>query len=407
MGHGHDHSHAHDPQTYYLEQLCTIGIVGAFGAVAVMLWYQQLLKGMLAPWFHVFVMIGGATLLVLVGIRAVALWFSVEQAGTGHDHGHSHDCCHDHDHGNDHGHEHQHDHHHQHEHSHDCGHDHGHHHQHEHSHDCGHDHGHHHQHEHSHEHGHDHGHEAGVEQEQAITASAPAPRELAITTAPHSHAPAPAPAHDHGHDHAHGWSPWRYMVLLLPVVLYLMDLPGPGFSSDYVETRLSHMQVEDTGLWGIDLPARGATSIALMQAPAGQGPLQATALLATLLQRDEKPIPLEFQELKNAAFLPAQRQYYDGKIGRLLGQYVKGSSDSTCSLVRIKMQCCAADAQPLNVVIISPVKLSGFEPLQWVEIEGRIQFRKRRDHAEEYLPVLQIDGPHKITPANPPKNPYI
>jgi hypothetical protein len=206
------------------------------------------------------------------------------------------------------------------------------------------------------------------------------------------------------------------MVLLLPVVLYFMDLPGPGFSADYVETRLSHMQVEDTKLW-TDLPTRGATAFSLLEAPAGQGPLQAPAVLFALFPPAEKPIPLEFQDLKIAAFLPAQRTYYDGKIGRILGQYVRGSTDNTCSLVRIKMQCCAADAQPLNVVIISPVKLSDVEALRqleslpldkrWVEIEGRIQFRKRSGHADEYLPVLQIDGPHKITPAQPPKNPYI
>lgn len=379
MGHSQDHSHAHDPQTYYLEQLCTIGIVGAFGAVTIMLWYQNLLSLLLVGWMHIFVMIGGATLLVLVGIRAVSLWVSVDRsAAHHHDHEHTHDGCH--------GHDHAHHHHHDHEHSHDCGHDHA------------------------------HEHAAGHE---AITAP-PAPPEVAVTTTPPAHSHDSAASHEHAHDdcgHDHGWSPWRYMVLLLPVVLYFMDLPGQGFSANYAENRIANMQVEDTNLWGTDLPARSATSIALVQAPAGQGPVQAAALLVPLFYRDEKPIPLEFQDLKVAAFLPAQRALYDGKIGRLLGQYVRGATDNTCSLVRFKMQCCAADAQPLNVVIISPVKLSDVEALRqlealplerrWVEIEGRIQFRPRRNHAEEYLPVLQIDGPHKITPANPPKNPYI
>ena len=108
----------------------------------------------------------------------------------------------------------------------------------------------------------------------------------------------------------------------------------------------------------------------------------------------------------DSAFLPAQRALYEGRTGRLLGQFVPGNTPNTGSLVRVKMQCCAADAQPLNVVVIAPEPLTGLKPLQWVEIEGRIQFRKRRDH-DEYLPVLQIKGRDQITPAEPPKNPYL
>ena len=33
---GHDHSHD-DPKSYFVEQLCTIGICGAMGAVAVLM----------------------------------------------------------------------------------------------------------------------------------------------------------------------------------------------------------------------------------------------------------------------------------------------------------------------------------------------------------------------------------
>src|ERR1700730_5171613 len=49
--------------------------------------------------------------------------------------------------------------------------------------------------------------------------------------------------HDHGHDHQHGqdhthehaheghdhdWAPWRYVVLLLPIMLFLLGLPNKG-----------------------------------------------------------------------------------------------------------------------------------------------------------------------------------
>jgi hypothetical protein len=38
--------------------------------------------------------------------------------------------------------------------------------------------------------------------------------------------PIVAPVHNHDHDHDHGWAPWRYVVLLVPLMLYLLGLPS-------------------------------------------------------------------------------------------------------------------------------------------------------------------------------------
>lgn len=119
----HTHSHG-DRNTYYLDQLFTIAVCGALGGVAIMLYRNGTLKLMLAEKFFLSTLIGGITLLVLVLIRAVAVWRSVDQPAAAHPHEHHH---HDHEH---------------------CGHDHG---------EC--DHGH--EHGHDHDHGHDHGHEHG------------------------------------------------------------------------------------------------------------------------------------------------------------------------------------------------------------------------------------------------------
>src|SRR5438093_343377 len=37
--------------------------------------------------------------------------------------------------------------------------------------------------------------------------------------------------HDHVYDHDHGWAPWRLVLLLLPVVLFLLGLPKEGFNT--------------------------------------------------------------------------------------------------------------------------------------------------------------------------------
>src|SRR5215469_13082673 len=154
----HDHSHG-DRNAYYLNQLFTIAVCGALGGVAVMLWQSGTLRFMVVERFWLPTLLGGIALLVLVLIRAVALWRSVDEPAAAHSHDHEH-----------------------------CGH----------SHDCDHDHHHDHDHDHDHHHDHNHGHSHGS-------------------------------ADDHGHDH--GWAPWRYVVLLLPVVLYFLNLPNQGFSA--------------------------------------------------------------------------------------------------------------------------------------------------------------------------------
>ena len=83
MAHGHDHHHD-DPAAYYWEQLSTIGICGAFGVVCVLLWMhsyvwaqdgqQSMLKLFLAPRFHIWVLLGGIGLLLLVAVQLAVKW---------------------------------------------------------------------------------------------------------------------------------------------------------------------------------------------------------------------------------------------------------------------------------------------------------------------------------------------
>jgi hypothetical protein len=64
----HAHDHRHDPSTYYLEQLFTIAVCGALGVVAVLLWYTDKARLILHPKFHSWLLVGGLTLLTLVGV---------------------------------------------------------------------------------------------------------------------------------------------------------------------------------------------------------------------------------------------------------------------------------------------------------------------------------------------------
>jgi uncharacterized membrane protein YcgQ (UPF0703/DUF1980 family) len=186
MTHDHDHHHHHDANTYYLEQIFTIGACGALAGVFVLDWYSGKLGFFIKDKYFLLVLTGALLLLALVVVRAVAVWFSVEEPQLAPVGEHTHDHDHDHEHG----------HHHHHDHG-DC--DHGH---------C---------------HDHDHGHEHAPAGEAVATAP------LTVSAAPPTHDHGHDHGHSHGHDHSHGWAPWRYVVLLLPVALYFL-MPAEGLS---------------------------------------------------------------------------------------------------------------------------------------------------------------------------------
>ena len=59
------HDHPPDPKTYYVEQMCMIGICGSLGGVAVMLYVRNLYY-FLVPNFQIAALVGGIGLLIVV-----------------------------------------------------------------------------------------------------------------------------------------------------------------------------------------------------------------------------------------------------------------------------------------------------------------------------------------------------
>jgi hypothetical protein len=338
-----------------MEQLFTIAICGALGGVAVMLWYTDKLGLMLHPKFHIWVLLGGIALLALVVVRAVALWFEVDEAKDAidpvHDHDHDHACC-----GHDHGHHHDHDHDHAHDHDH-----------HDHDHGCC-----------DHDHGHEHGIQAGKE---GVTAGVP------LTSLPPAAPPAHEHSHEHSHDHTHshdhghdhGWAPWRYVVLILPVVLYFLNIPDQGFRThaDFI----------------------------------GDGALVAPGNVASTGTAN-----VGFQQLEQASLSPDSRDHYEGKTVSLTGQYLP-RDPTTFQLIRYKISCCAADAVPLGAVIMVDPNATAKLDIdrlrgQWVKVTGRVHFFNRPG-TNEYKTALilypsadqGLDKLVEIVP--PPANPFL
>jgi hypothetical protein len=176
MAHDHHHHHGESARDYFTEQLLTILVCGLFGFVAIQMYRERpdgtrMLQYILAPQFHLPVLIGGIAVLALVVVRAVAVWREAGEVRA-HDHAHHHEHAHDHAH-----------HHHDHEHGEHC--------------------------DHEHEHGHEHHH--------------------------HHHHPAPAHAHDdHGHSHDLAWVFTRMLILVFPIALFFMGVPNAGYSQERI-----------------------------------------------------------------------------------------------------------------------------------------------------------------------------
>ncbi len=70
----HNHAGCQSPRDYFTEQLLTILVCGGLGFVAVQLYMNDMLKHILAPQFHLPVLIGGIGVFVLVALRALSVW---------------------------------------------------------------------------------------------------------------------------------------------------------------------------------------------------------------------------------------------------------------------------------------------------------------------------------------------
>ncbi len=332
--HDHTHAHDHDGDTYYLDQICMVGISGAFGAICLALYImnatapdnaQTMLGLLLGPQFHLFVLGSGIALVLVAGIRGLTLWRQAARPAHTHDHDHAHDHHHDHAHG-------------------DCGHEHA---------VCDHDHAHHHEHGPAHHH---HDHEAA--------------------------------------DHDHGWAPWRYVLLLVPIILFLLGLPnkGPQAVAKSVHLDMTHELAAYAGM--------------VASAPMTEG--QLASWLAALYLADGEATEVAYKDLESFAGSETKRAEMKGKTVRVRGQFSPSpGSEHFFSLVRFRIQCCGADAIRLDVPMMSREPLSANSDLKmnaWVKVTGVVDFQTVGGHMKT---VLRVPDARALQKCDPDNNPYI
>ena len=121
-----------------------------------------------------------------------------------------------------------------------------------------------------------------------------------------------------------------------------------------------------------------------------------------------------FTELEAAAMHPDQRQFYDGKRVSVVGRY--SGNERELRLTRYRINCCAADAQPINVLfIVAPTSKETLPVKQlenkWVRVIGQIRFVERSPGnfgtALLIVPNERESLSDLVKVVDPPANPYV
>lgn len=216
----------------------------------------------------------------------------------------------------------------------------------------------------------------------------------------HDHVHDECCGHEHNHDHAHGhdhpWAPWRYVVLLIPIILFMLGLPNKPPKA--------------TAGAGADMLARqeAAGYVTLV---AGGVDLWQTLLVTHVLggeaAESTSAFPLDFKTLESLAANPGAREDWKGKMIRVKGQYAPLST-RVFELVRYRIQCCAGDAVAYRVPVGCKEEVKDVKPNSWVEVTGRIDFRKRSPTSDSYMTVLMAPSRAAVNDRIPPDlNPYL
>ena len=377
--HAHDHHH-HEGDSYFIDQLCMVGLSAAFGAICLCLWFWQtsMLRLMLGEQFHLYVMLSGFVLVGLALVRGAILWRQSRDPRFVHSHSHDH-----------------------------------------------------------HDHVHDH---SQVAHDKAMhLAVVPGSTHQHNAGCSHEHAPGETCAHEqhahggHAHhhhdheeaDHDHGWAPWRYVVILVPIILFLLGLPSKlppiqaatridGLSADVEQYPRAHGFVEQPGSSGsvnllAELTPETHMKLLLLRSIAfgGDAMTQLVHAGAALSPVEAgKGEYVDYKLLESLAGQPERRRSWKGKVVEVRGQFAPyPGTDQIFMLARYKISCCANDRIQLNVPMVSRESIRGIATSDWIKVTGRIDFREGRNGS--YYTVVLISKASNVVKCEPDTNPYI
>lgn len=241
--------------------------------------------------------------------------------------------------------------------------------------DC---HAHDHDHLHAHDDGHDHSHEHGQDGSHA-----------------HGHTHAHGHHHHHhghGHDdHDHGWAPWRYVVLMVPVILFVLGLPNkaPAVVIPTGDVQIEHL-----------VDARAAATFVSL-APEPFAPVMSAATL--LHVPEDTPMNIPFRRLFDSQGKADERDLFKNKFVMIKGKFRgQPGSDKVGYVARFLRQCCSADMIQITIPIVSKQSMAKIADDSWVIVRGRVDYQ-----ANGALRVIVPTERYIQTLSRPDESPFI
>ena len=184
------------------------------------------------------------------------------------------------------------------------------------------------------------------------------------------------------------------LVLFLPLVGAALVSPD-GFGASFVRNR------------EVSRPP-GAPPIALAAPPPVSQVTAANDNKSQYLKTDTAGrVKAELVDFQYAAQSPDLRKDFDHKVLEVIGQFLPtpGADRQHFTLTRLFLICCAADAQPINVLVeVKPAVLvpSKLPEMAWIRVAGTVRF----EHTDQIVatPVIMAE---EIQPIPVPKEKYL
>ncbi|MBM4069316.1 MAG: hypothetical protein FJ271_10270 [Planctomycetes bacterium] len=193
--------------------------------------------------------------------------------------------------------------------------------------------------------------------------------------------------HQCGHaHHDHDWAPWRYVIVLVPIILFLLGLPNklPELRGDAV---------------AVDLTQEAMSYASLVAA--SQRPSSAALALGALFAEPAVDIAPTILVSSLAKANLGTREQWLGELVRVEGRFDPTTNPRQFEIERYVRACCIADVQRVSALVVCREPAPAFPVKQWLAVTGRVNFR---NSAHGVVTVLEVANMKAIVPG-PPQSP--